>query len=311
MDYKQKYEEVLEKARIYRNHLLETGDDTNEIEYIFPELCESEDEKIRKSLIDLIKGITSWNYFLGISREQMISWLEKQSKQKLIEEYDVPNIPIKDSEVVTSRMKYIDDNLKPIAKFVMDYANWDLRKDEWNHPVATVPLFRVLDALAQNVKQYSEEHHVIDNNTKPKFKVGDWITNGEYTWKVIEVKHLDYILRSQDGNVVDYTISHVDGLFHSFTIEDANDGDVLITKNGHTFIYDKDRYNNGLAYYYVGIGVNNELTCKSKYKILAHFGRLTDTYPATKEQRDLLFQKMEEAGYTWDEKKKQLIKKQS
>lgn len=53
-------------------------------------------------------------------------------------------------------MKHISENLKPIAEFVMDYANWDLRKDEWNHPVATVPLFRVLDALVQNGKQYSE-----------------------------------------------------------------------------------------------------------------------------------------------------------
>lgn len=43
-----------------------------------PELKESEDERIRKTLIEYIKGIKSWNYFLGISKEQMIAWLEKQ-----------------------------------------------------------------------------------------------------------------------------------------------------------------------------------------------------------------------------------------
>ena len=46
MNYEEKYKKALEKAKIYRNHLIETGDDTNEIEYIFPEIVEIENEKI-------------------------------------------------------------------------------------------------------------------------------------------------------------------------------------------------------------------------------------------------------------------------
>lgn len=42
--------------------------------------------------------------------------------------------------------------------------------------------------------------------------------------------------------------------------------------------------------------------------MLAHFGELSSVFPATKEQRDLLFQKMEEAGYEWDAEKKELKK---
>ena len=34
----------------------------------------------------------------------------------------------------------------------------------------------------------------------------------------------------------------------------------------------------------------------------------TDVKPATKEQRDMLFKKIKEAGYQWDEKKKELRK---
>lgn len=34
----------------------------------------------------------------------------------------------------------------------------------------------------------------------------------------------------------------------------------------------------------------------------------TSVLPATKEERDLLFQKMKEAGYEWNEDKKKLIK---
>ena len=68
--------------------------------------------------------------------------------------FELPDIKIKDSIEVSSRMKYIDDNLKPIAEFIMDYASWNLHKDEWNQPVLEVPLFRVLDALVQRGKPY-------------------------------------------------------------------------------------------------------------------------------------------------------------
>ena len=51
-------------------------------------------------------------------------------------------------------MKYIDDDLKPIAEFILDYADWDLNKDEWNQPTITVPVFRVLDALINKEQDY-------------------------------------------------------------------------------------------------------------------------------------------------------------
>jgi hypothetical protein len=53
-------------------------------------------------------------------------------------------------------MKWIGKDLKPVAKFILEFANWNLHKDEWNHPVLEVPLFRVLDALIQRGKPYNE-----------------------------------------------------------------------------------------------------------------------------------------------------------
>ena len=83
MNYEQKYKEALERARkINSGEGVATHPDWSVCEVIFPELREVEDERIRKILIELIKGITSWNYFLGISKEQMIAWLEKQGEQK-------------------------------------------------------------------------------------------------------------------------------------------------------------------------------------------------------------------------------------
>lgn len=68
--------------------------------------------------------------------------------------FECPNININDAIEVSSRMKYIDDELKPIAEFILEYASWNLHKDEWGSPTLEVPLFRVLDALAQKGKPY-------------------------------------------------------------------------------------------------------------------------------------------------------------
>ena len=70
------------------------------------------------------------------------------------EKFECPNIKIEDAIEVSSRMKYIDEDLKPIAKFIMNYCSWNLHKDEWNQPTIEVPLFRVLDALVQRGKPY-------------------------------------------------------------------------------------------------------------------------------------------------------------
>ena len=77
-----------------------------------------------------------------------------QKEQPEVELFECPKTPIKDTIEVTSRMKYIDEELKPIAEFIMRYASWNLHKSEWNQPTIEVPLFRALDALIQKGKPY-------------------------------------------------------------------------------------------------------------------------------------------------------------
>ena len=86
-------------------------------------------------------------------------WFSEEWKEQLVnnnDKFQVPESSIKDDVSVQSRYAYIPDELKPIADFIIGYAGWNLHKDEWNHPVAEVPLFRVLDALAQNGRPYCE-----------------------------------------------------------------------------------------------------------------------------------------------------------
>lgn len=81
MNYEQKYKEALEKARQFSEHPLQE-DSSSIVEYIFPELKESEDERIRKWLIDWAKAV-NWSERFTISKEQVLAWLEKQGKKKI------------------------------------------------------------------------------------------------------------------------------------------------------------------------------------------------------------------------------------
>ena len=154
----------------------------------------------------------------------------------------------------------------------------------------------------------------VDNANKvvvePKFKVGDWITNGDYTWKIVEVKPLDYILQSQDGNIVDDTISHVDEQFHSFTIKDARDGDVLAlsyASQNYILIYkglhEKD-FNTMMSVFCSYYVEENRYDDETDNFHAMNCGEIIT--PATKKQRDILIKAMNDAGYTFDFEKKEL-----
>lgn len=85
MSYKEKYEKALERAR--KLHSEPTGGTERIVcEQIFPELIESEDEKIRKNLITFLKdeyGTNSNARFAGVKVRDIIAWLEKQGLQNL------------------------------------------------------------------------------------------------------------------------------------------------------------------------------------------------------------------------------------
>ena len=80
MNYEQKYKEALERAKSKikndKDHVLYEDD----VIEIFPELAESEDERIRKSILEHIQLCSE-----SIpNRDIWIAWLEKQGEQKSI-----------------------------------------------------------------------------------------------------------------------------------------------------------------------------------------------------------------------------------
>lgn len=114
-----------------------------------------------------------------------------------------------------------------------------------------------------------------------------------------------YILESCDGDIVTQQIKDIDKLASVFTIQDARDGDVLYSLDSkQPFIY-KVRPQFSQARGYCCINKFGDFAVWDTNKCII----CTDKYiPATKEQRDLLFAKMKEAGYEWDADKKELHK---
>jgi hypothetical protein len=103
-----------------------------------------------------------------------------------------------------------------------------------------------------------------------------------------------------DEDIVEFDF--LEKYYHKFDIKDAKDGDVLADEYGIYIFNSFDSSDDKL------------FICKCAYeysKKTFEFGEMlckkTDVYPATKDQRDLLFQKTHEAGYMWDSKSKQLL----
>jgi len=142
---------------------------------------------------------------------------------------------------------------------------------------------------------------------EPKFKVGDWITNGEFiVGQIISIgkEYYHYICNGIEQPLY-IPNAHK---YHLWTIQDAKDGDVLINWNNTIFIF-KDIEDESVKFH---IAYNEKWDAiKTPSTKSSHMGLPEpqfEFHPATKEQRDLLFTKMKEAGYEWDNAKKELKK---
>ena len=136
---------------------------------------------------------------------------------------------------------------------------------------------------------------------EPKFKVGDWVILNGIIAKILDKQKYGFVGLDIDGKDFFCNYGHTDSM-RLWSINDAKDGDVLLEEEiGEPFIYNGNR-----AIHFLGVhcGIyNGEF---NPYGGIHHCGK--NSHPATKEQRDFLFQKMKDAGYEWDDEKKELKK---
>lgn len=129
-----------------------------------------------------------------------------------------------------------------------------------------------------------------------KFNIGEWIIYDNLL-KVVDIKPNEYVLQFQDGKETTDNISHVDKVYHLWTIKDAKNGDVLFspsTPEGDKeciFTF-KGIDKNGIVRYNVALQ-GDHLEFSNGITNVMGYAKAGYHCPATKEQRNRLFVKNE------------------
>lgn len=144
-------------------------------------------------------------------------------------------------------------------------------------------------------------------NVESKFHEGDWV----FIEEVEGYKNGPFQIKTVDSFGYSFEEYHTipfmyENLISKWTIQDAKNGDVLAT-NSWLYIF-KYTNNKALIQFHCNCPINGE---PHKYCFLSGDSYLdiyidANIHPATKEQRDLLFQKMHDKGYEWDAEHKEL-----
>lgn len=271
------YDEAIERAKkLYDNGIAEE---------IFPELKEDDADRIKKDLIQWVNEFPDiiWR---GHYKKDIIAWLEKQGEQKPTLpkwKYKKDNTPLLRDSIILN--KYGGVAKSPSGAIVSDA--WVLDYDE----------------LAKLPKEEKIE---------PKFKVGDWIISSVLgTARIIGVNDSnEFQLEYTDGKQEFSSIDYVNYAYDKWTINYAKDNDVLAL----SWLEDKNLWEKIIIfkkYHSEGVKGICSMACVEGYGNTFKNGKMAFTekvpyysrtwtcnlHPATKEQRDLLFQKIKEADY--------------
>lgn len=95
MDYKEKVIALLNSQELSKEQ-------KEKLESIFPELAESEDERIRKKLITFFQRFPYTNlYDASLNAKDVLAWLEKQNEQKPVNDTDEDIVEaVKDTSIL-------------------------------------------------------------------------------------------------------------------------------------------------------------------------------------------------------------------
>ena len=115
MDYEKAYKESFEAAK----GLHDAGNalTKKQMEIVFPQLAESEDERIRKRLIEYFEGFRMGNVEVrweGLIVQEVLAWLEKQKEQKPAEwSEDIIRKAIKEVGLTQHQIDWFKTNVFP------------------------------------------------------------------------------------------------------------------------------------------------------------------------------------------------------
>lgn len=286
------------------------------LEYIFPEIKENEDERVRKELLEHCKKQAEIYNTLQKGKEygrrqSWIDWLEKQGEQKFAWSEDEIEKAAQewDSKAsVTPFYMTLDGKGSPngVRQDIMTHKesfkagiNWILKFIKGEKPLGKTALEAAKEAKIDNV-----------NKVEPKviFHKGDWIIC-EVTGSVYQIKdcieNLSNHKYGYDLTNGDYISGDEVNHYHLWTIQEARNGDVLVN-GSNIFIFSHLSDTRTMGYCHVNLDDKKFYDDRGTIEC---FGTIDAVFtPATKEQRAYLFAKMSEAGYEWNEDDKELNK---
>ena len=299
MDYEKKYNEALTYVKNLVEHNVISAENASKC---FPEIAESEDERIRKELISIVKSyrencITEGNHRF----DDCLAWLETQGEQKGSAKEAPPSGAL-------SFINYLDAH-RYIGKMCVSNGECEDIVDAFHNGM--------WDKLHRYYCKYIEKQDDEPNDEqdstdimKQEFKEGDWIVVGDMVGQISGVQEDCYIGRDTDGWYFSLSRTEGNSNAHLWTIEDAKEGDVLARNNDILSICIFSRFdgiNNKYSSFLCRCGLEGE-GLGQKLSINGYHDDCKDYIPATREQCDTLFQKMKEAGYKWDDQNNSLSK---
>ena len=265
---------------------------------------ESDDEKIRKALIKLVKkaGEGYENVIDGVSIENAISWLEKQGEQ------NKKHFELKAGHWYICHRAFCcrADHLtvKEGERFMCEkdgvVKGFVIKEPE--------KYFKEVCAPAP----FEDEQNTADN-VEPKFHEGEWLCENEpnnyarfiQILEIVNVQGKERYRISRDlHNDEDVAeCRFIENNYHPFTIQDAKDGDLIYIsteEKGIQAIFHE--YKNNTVFFHCYLCRDFE---QGGYMPI---GSVELVYPLQKEHYKRFFEKMHEAGYEWDGEKKELKK---
>lgn len=167
-----------------------------------------------------------------------------------------------------------------------------------------------LEKEFKSLMSHSNEVQKPADKVEPKFHEGDWIVHNRrrLMCKVVDAKPMIITVVDTLGDHHTISTDAVEENYHLWSIKDARDGDVLATDSWlYMFKYTN---NEALIQFHCTCPINRRpyKWCFSSDDSYLDIYVDANIHPATKEQRDILFQKMHEAGYNFDFEKKELKK---
>ena len=165
------------------------------------------------------------------------------------------------------------------------------------------------DVLSQQLEKQAEQKPA--DTVEPKFHEGEWIVYKNDICQIVKREEGCNKLVTVFGIEKELVNERNLSTARLWTIQDAKDGDVLAENAGTAILMFRGigntKWNDVIDYYCYYDCYLEKFNVQEDVK---HWGNTENNQlePATRKQCDLLFQKMKEAGYEWDDEKKEIRK---